>query len=231
MRKLCGFALVLGVAALLASPALAQQPGGRGMFGGGGGISFLLQNKSVQEELKLDKDQIDKITDALKKFRDEHKDEYDKASFRNQDTKPEEKAEINKKLAEGSTKVVSDLIKPDQMKRVQQIAKQQLGVGVFNDADAQKTLKLTDDQQKDLKALAEDTQKDVREIMQGARDAFGDQAKMAELRKKTAAITADAMDKATKMLKDDQKAALKEMLGEKFEIKFDPPRRPQQQRN
>jgi len=39
------------------------------------------------------------------------------------------------------------------------------------------------------------------------------------------------MGKASKMLKDDQKTALKEVLGEKFEnFKPDPPmRRPQQQ--
>ena len=55
MRKLCAFGLVLGVAALLASPALAQPGGGRGMFGGGG-IGMLLTNKSVQEEAKIDKD-------------------------------------------------------------------------------------------------------------------------------------------------------------------------------
>jgi hypothetical protein len=229
MRKLCAFGLVLGVAALLASPALAQPPGGFGRGMGGGGISGLLTNKSVQEELKMDKDQIDKVTDALKKFRDEHKDEYDKLSPRNQDTKPEERAEIGKKLAEGSTKVVSDIIKPEQLKRVQQIAKQQLGVAMFNDAEVQKTLKLTDEQQKDLKALADDLGKDMREVFQSAgQGAFADPEKRAELTKKTTAMRTEAMDKATKMLKDDQKAALKDMLGEKFEVKFEAPRRPQQ---
>jgi uncharacterized membrane-anchored protein YjiN (DUF445 family) len=230
MRKLCAFGLVLGVAALLASPALAQPPGGRGMGGmGGGGLGQLLQNKSVQEELKLDKDQIDKITEALKKFREEHKDEYDKASFRNQDTKPEEKAEINKKLAEGTTKLVGEILKPEQLKRGHQIQKQLMGVAVFADAEAQKTLKLTDEQKDDLKKLADDAGKDIREVFQsGGQGAFADPEKRAELMKKTAAITTEAMEKATKMLKDDQKAALKEALGEKFDYKPDPPRRPQQ---
>jgi hypothetical protein len=225
MRKLCAFVLVLGVVALLASPALAQPPGGgRGM--GGGGIGMLLTNKSVQEEAKIDKDTADKLDEAMKKMREANKDDFDK--LRNRDTKPEERAEIMKKMGDETLKVATGILKPEQLKRVQQISKQQQGVGMFTDAEVQKTLKLTDDQQKDLKALNEDMGKDMREVGQGFRDAFGDQAKMAELQKKMTAIRTEAMDKATKMLKEDQKAALKDLLGEKFEVKFEAPRRPQQ---
>jgi hypothetical protein len=227
MRKLCAFGLVLGVAALLASPALAQPPGGGFGRGGGGGIGMYLQNKSVQEEVKIDKDQADKLKDALAKMRETNKDEFDK--LRSRDTKPEERAEIMKKVSEETLKVASSILKPEQLKRIQQIAHQQQYVGVFADADVQKTLKLSDEQKDDLKKLGEDVGKDIREVFQGAgQGAFGDPEKMAELRKKTTAINTEAMEKASKMLKDDQKAALKEMLGEKFDYKPDPPmRRPQ----
>jgi hypothetical protein len=226
MRKLCAFGLVLGVAALLVSPALAQPPGGgRGM--GGGGLAQYLTNKSVVEEVKIDKDQADKLKEAMDKMREANKDEF--AKLRDRDTKPEERAEIMKKMGDETLKIATGILKPEQLKRVQQIAKQQQGVGVFTDAEVQKTLKLTDEQKDDLKKLAEDAGKDMREVFQSAgQGAFGDPEKRAELMKKTAAITAEAMEKATKILKDDQKAALKEVLGEKFDYKPDPPRRPQQ---
>jgi len=225
MRKLCAFGLVLGVVALLASPALAQPPGGgRGM--GGGGIGMLLTNKSVQEEAKIDKETADKLDEAMKKMREDFKDDF--AKLRDRQTKPEERTEIMKKTGEETLKIATTILKPEQLKRVQQIAKQQMGVAVFADADAQKTLKLTDEQKDDLKKLGEDVAKDMREIFQSAgQGAFGDPEKMAEIRKKTAAMTSEAMEKASKMLKDDQKAALKELLGEKFEVKMEP-RRPQQ---
>ena len=50
--RLCKLALVLGVVALLASPALAQR--GRGFGGGGMGAGFLLQNSGVKKELKIE---------------------------------------------------------------------------------------------------------------------------------------------------------------------------------
>ena len=63
MRTLSKTIVALGLVALMAGPALAQQGrgggGGRG-FGGGGGIGMLLSNASVQQELKLDATQIEK---------------------------------------------------------------------------------------------------------------------------------------------------------------------------
>jgi hypothetical protein len=64
-------ALALGVVALVAGPAMAQGRMGRGGGSGPGGILFLLQNKSVQKELGLEKEDVEKIPqavmDALKK--------------------------------------------------------------------------------------------------------------------------------------------------------------------
>src|SRR5262245_28797545 len=65
MRLLCKVLVVLGAGALLAGPAAAQPPGGLGRMGG----PMLLTNKSVQEELKLDKDQVAKVDEAGMKMR------------------------------------------------------------------------------------------------------------------------------------------------------------------
>src|SRR5262245_17604855 len=60
MRTFGKVVLCLGALAILASPALAQQRGFGGMVGGGG-AAMLLNNKSVQKELKLDDGQVSKI--------------------------------------------------------------------------------------------------------------------------------------------------------------------------
>src|SRR5439155_11942589 len=70
--------LALGVVALLTTPALAQRGRGMGGRGGGADLGTLAQNKSVQEELKVNEDQTKKITEALTKLREDLKDDYAK---------------------------------------------------------------------------------------------------------------------------------------------------------
>jgi hypothetical protein len=80
MRTLSKVVLTLCALALVAGPAAAQRPQGGGGRGGGfggfggfgpggqqgiGGLLQLLQNKSVQQELKLDEDEVAKIPDAV----------------------------------------------------------------------------------------------------------------------------------------------------------------------
>ena len=73
MRTLSKTIVALGLVALMAGPALAQQGrgggGGRG-FGGGGNIGMLLSNASVQQELKLDATQIEKAKEVAEKARE-----------------------------------------------------------------------------------------------------------------------------------------------------------------
>src|SRR5262245_7424931 len=96
MRAATKLLLVLTIAALSAGSALGQP-----RFGGFG-PGMLLQNKSVQEELKLDKEQVEKITSALTKMREDHKDDF--AKLLDQNIKQEERAEIMKKVTEATTK-------------------------------------------------------------------------------------------------------------------------------
>src|SRR6476659_1001109 len=98
MRTLTRFALTIGLTAALAVPALAQrQPGqGRGFGGGGfGGIAGLIRNESVQKELKMDKDQVDKTAEAVKKVQDKHADEFTKLRDLPQDEQRAKRAELN----------------------------------------------------------------------------------------------------------------------------------------
>jgi hypothetical protein len=207
-------ALVFGALVLLSSPALAQ----RGMGRGGFGPAQLVQNKSVQEELKIDADQAKKVKETLDKVREDLKDEYAKFG-RGSDASQEERAAARKKTGEAETKALKDVLKDDQVKRLQQIQRQLMGLAIFDDPDVQKELKLTDEQKDKIKDIQKDLQKERDAIFPpGEKPDF---SKFQENQKKLQGITKEAMDNASKALKDDQKKTLKELTGAAFEIKFD----------
>jgi hypothetical protein len=217
MMRLSNVVLALGVAALLSGPALAQrQPGGGGR--GGGGITQLLQNKSVQEELKLEKDQITKIEDATKKVREDNKDDYDKLRDRN--TSREDRAAIQKKLTEANEKALKGILTDTQEKRLHQVQFQQRGLAVFQDEDVQKKLSLSSEQKEKLKTLADDLQKDIREVGGGG-GGGGRGRPNPEAMTKIQGLRKEAATNAQKVLNDDQKKTFKDLSGEPFEIKFE----------
>jgi Spy/CpxP family protein refolding chaperone len=218
-------ALVLTAGLLIAGPVAAQRGGpggGRGGFGSGGfgpggfggGLAGMLgQNKQLQEELKMDKDQVDKLNKALAKVRDDLKDEMDK--LRDFNTSPEDRTEIFKKLNDANAKAVNSVLKPEQQKRLRQIENQQAGMGMFAKDDVRKALKLTEKQQEKIKDINDDLQKDMRELFQGGgfRGGFDP-----ETRKKIQALQKKALDHAGKLLDDKQKATLKDLTGAPFEL-------------
>jgi Spy/CpxP family protein refolding chaperone len=213
--------LTVGLAALLAAPALAQPPGG-GRGGRGPGMN-LLQNKSVQEELKLTKEQIDKSKKVSDDIREKYKDDFQKAREMSQ----EERQEFFKKVGDETNKELSTILNEDQQKRYKQIQLQAqsrfMGAGVLLSPDVEKGLKLTDDQRGKIKTIVDDVAKELKDLREG-----GGQPGP-ESFQKMQAVNKEGMEKASATLTDDQKKAWKDLQGAPFEMKFDgPPRRPQQ---
>jgi hypothetical protein len=236
MRTLTYFALTTGLIAVLSAPALAQrQPGqGRG-FGGGqfGGIGGLLRNESVQKELKMEKDQVDKTTEAVRKVRDKHADEFAKLADLSQEERRTKSAELNRTVSAETLTAVSEVLKPEQVTRLKQIELQQAGVTAFTRPDVEKALTLNDEQKGKLKTIADESSTKMRELLGGGRGQGGarpprgqggargtppDQAKVTALRKEMG-------DKALAVLTDDQKASWKSMTGDVFTIVQAPPRK------
>jgi Spy/CpxP family protein refolding chaperone len=216
--------LAVGLAALLAQSATAQGPGGRGFFGG---MGMLVQQKAVQDDLKLDDEQVKKAKDAVDKVREDHKD--DVAKLRDQGTSMEERAEIMKKITTDTEKALKDVLKPEQIKRLNQIQLQVRGVDALNEEEVQKELKLAPEQKDEIKTISDDLRKQRGEVFRSL-GGF-DPDKMAEARKKMEAMNTEAMEKINKVLKDDQKKAFDGMKGAKFDtskLQFGPPRRQQQ---
>jgi Spy/CpxP family protein refolding chaperone len=214
--------LAVGVAALLAGPSFGQGPPRRG----GNQLSFYLDNKEFQKELKLTDEQVTKAKAAAEDVFKKHADDFKDLDFRSPEGR-EKMMAINRDITKESfTAMEKDkALDKDQIKRFKQILFQQsarmFGPVVFNDADVQKDLKLTGEQKDKIKTINADLNKDREELF---KDAQGDPAKGREAFQKMGGLSKEAMEKATKILTADQKKALDELKGEPFEVPFGPPR-------
>lgn len=210
MRTVRGTCIALGLVALMAGPALAQQ--GRGGGRGFGGLGMLLNNASVQQELKLDASQVEKAKGVADKAREKLMAATEGLEGQERFAKMREmgkeiNADINKSIAEFMTK--------DQVKRLHQIQRQVQGAQAFTDEHVQKHLKLTDAQKSEIDGIVQDSQQQMRSIFQETQgDRQAAMTRMAELRKET-------VSKIEGKLTDEQKTSYKELLGSPFEIKFE----------
>src|SRR5262245_55925907 len=132
--------LALALSAVIAVPALAQPPGGRGMMGMMGGVA--LTNASVQTELKLTDEQKTKI----KEFSEKNLREMGEA-MRGAAGDREKMQEIFTKMRESSEKFNKETLTADQAKRLKEITLQVGGVlGAVRNEEVSKALKFTDEQ-------------------------------------------------------------------------------------
>jgi Spy/CpxP family protein refolding chaperone len=202
--------------ALLASPVLAQQ---RRPFGGGMMMPsvMLLNQKSVQEDLKLTDDQVKKVAEAGKQMREKF------GELAN--LEGEERAKKAQELRKESDKTVAGILTKEQTKRLQEIRRQVMfrfmGAVVLSTPEVAKELNLTDDQKKQLRTIQEEAGKELRKIREDAGD------NREEARKKIAEHMKGVNAKLMKVLTSDQQTRWKEMTGKPFkgEIRFGPPRR------
>jgi len=215
--RTCGkMVLAFGVVALMAVPGWAQQGRG-GRFGGGGGGAALLSNKSVQKELKATDEQAEKLNAFARETMEKQRGEFQKFADLSQEERREKMRETARTRAVELHQGMSKILKPEQVKRFEEIQLQQSGVAAFMMPRVEERLKLADDQKSKLREISE-------EAMRGAFQGGG-QGDPEEARKKRAETRKQSTEKALAVLTADQKKTWKEMTGEPFEVIFEP--RPQ----
>lgn len=207
MRTFRKMMLAFGALALMAAPAWAQ---GQGFGGGMGGGAMLLSNKSVLKELKVSDEQAEKLSALATATMEKNRGLRDLPPEERQAKMRESQAEMAKGL--------DGILKPEQVKRFKQIEIQVAGPNAFGMPRVQEALKLTDEQKEKVRGISQET----REAMTGLREEFqndreGAMKKMAEVRK-------GAAEKAMALLTEDQKKDWKELTGEPFDYKPEPPR-------
>ncbi len=228
MRALAAWILAAGI--LAAGATMAQPPergkGGRGGMRGMGGMGgqqggvMLLNNKSVQDELKISDEQKDKIKafieDQGKKMQEKMADlRSGGGNFQDPDFR-KKMADDMRKFGEEAMKDLKEkkILKDEQVHRLHQIGWQQLGPqGTTHDEHVQKALKLTGDQKDKYKSMVEEYTKDMGELR---RAAFGGDS---DAQKKIEALRKEIKEKSVEVLTADQKKAWHELVGKEFEVK------------
>lgn len=219
MRLVAKVALGLAGVAVWAWAVSAQPPGGGGGMMMRGNMGMLVMNKSVQQELKLSDEQVEKVEKIVKEMREKGRAQFQKLGDLNEEERRQKMQTAMREGRERLTKALDGVLKDDQMKRLKQISWQQRGAEAFNDPEVQKALKLTSEQKDKLKTIREDAMKEGGEIFRNAGDdREGVRGKLETLHK-------DTTEKAMAVLTEDQKARWKELVGEPFEVKMEPRRR------
>lgn len=216
MRRVGSPLMALAVTLMMANAAEAQQRqgGGRGAGMGGFGIQrevSLAGNPAVQKELGLNEEQAKEAEALATEFREELQKEFP-ANFRElpQAERAEAMRELQAKthkLADGYAPKLAKVLKPEQVKRLEEITVQAAGLGAFHFPAVQKALHLKDEQKKELTAIAEGVTAKIRE---SAGEGAERVAAMQKIRK-------EAEEEATKILTEEQKKTFEELKGKPFD--------------
>jgi len=253
MRKICVSFALLAVIVVL-SRSSAQQPDPQAMFKTfravqrvvGDNPGALAANPAVQKELKMDEEQVKAVREKVipaglgfgrggfgkgKDITPEAKEKMTKMfeKFQTLMEVPEDKLEDKiretfKEEIETPTKEVEKILKPEQMTRLKQIARQQGGPAAYIKPDNVKDLGLKDEQKTKIKDISKELDKDITELTSGGGGGMGGFRISPETREKMTALTKEATDKATAVLTDEQKSKWKELVGEPFTVQFGGPR-------
>jgi hypothetical protein len=188
----------------------------RAFMGGGRLSNFgrnaqrLLDQKSVQEELKITPEQVaklDKIKDdrfaGLSFTATMHMSEYQK----------EKKAD---QLDLAAEKSLPWILSAEQLKRLKQIYYQERGKRPWSDKEIAEELKLTREQMDQIKALQKDQAKEMGELRKETTGANLDAAQQQEARRKTGELPRTQEAQLMGALTRQQQDKWKEMRGEPF---------------
>jgi len=201
---------VVGMVLTLGQQFAMAQAGGFGFFRGN--PLMLLRQESVQKELKLSDDQINKAKELADQTREKMRDIFgaDEAD------RPKKMQELN----EETRKALAEILNADQSKRLKEISYQQRGGIAFTDPEVAKALDLSEEQQAKVRTINQETGAAMRQLFTPGQAPDDDaRQKMADLRKSSG-------EKLLALLSADQKTKWTALQGEPFkgEIRGGPPR-------
>jgi Spy/CpxP family protein refolding chaperone len=216
--------VLVSLGSLSLCAAAQAQPGGDApgvgdMMGAALSMQYgrLLNSPTVKRELNLTDDQEAKIKEAGSKAQSAMREMF--SDFRGLD--PEEiRAKIKEKMqemgekmrtqAEDTRAVIEKTLRPEQLKRLRQIAMQNTGVQALGDKSVQRDLKLSSDQVAKIKAIGDDVMKKLREAFSGGN--------MQDAASKLKDLGKDAERDAMDVLTEDQLMELEKLKGDKLDI-------------
>jgi hypothetical protein len=201
MRRIAPQLFVLLAVAVFTGRVAAQRPD-RGSYGtwsnGNNDKVRLLAEKAVQEELKLSEEQVKKVNDLSSKRGDVYRN-------RDQNLSREDYQKLFQEQGKATEKSIAEVLKPEQVTRLGQIALQQQGMNILSDPEVATVLQLTAEQKETVKGIQDELRTALRNL--GNTD---------ESRKKGDELRKAQGDKMAAVLTESQKSKVKEMLGAPF---------------
>lgn len=196
--------------ALLAASADAQPGrGGRGGVGftplNGGGVSMLLMNEDIRDEVGIDREQLDRLEQLRRDMMEDMRDRFQGM----RDLSPEERREAFEDMRQEmedlraeAEESIGSVLSESQMKRLRQIELQQQvssrgAQALLSGAIAEK-LGITPEQQEEMRSKAQQ-----------------EQEKLAEQIRK---LTEESRERVLAVLSESQRAQLKELMGEQYDM-------------
>jgi hypothetical protein len=204
MRTIRKWLLVLAIPALWVAAAQTQErfvPEGTTLE------LILLRQKSVQQELKLSPETVKKVME----FTHKQHEAFWEALKGGKEGRKQKLMELDKE----DKQFLAENLTADQRKRLGQITLQLTGLIELNRPAAASLLNLTEEQQQKFKDLQKEHRRELVEIIL-PKGKEGRNEKLAKLREET-------REKIRAILTDEQKAKVRELVGEPFkgEIVFE----------
>lgn len=199
-------------------------PGGGGRPGGGGIDKLTLASaKPIQEELKLGEDELFFVTQLSEDFRADSRELFSGIDWRSlpeeeRRTKFEELGKKRAQLVKESEKGLAELLSKEQVKRLDEIALQVVGIRALANEDVQKKLKVTSDQKTGIDDAFKAADDDRRKMFEEIRAAGGGRDGFEAMREKFDEARKKSDEKVLAVLTDKQKKKFDEMKGKPFEV-------------
>lgn len=213
MRKFLAVGILASVMFYMSSATYAQRP----FFGANPGGMSLLMNKGVQEELKVTDEQKEKMAEKARGMFGKYQEVFGKLKDVPAEERQEKVQKLMKEINDAATKEMGEILKPEQMKRLKQIERQQnVANTISTDEDVINELKANEDLRNKMKSINDESTKEIAQLFQQF-----NKDNPRETQEKVSAARKEANERAVKALSDDQQKKWKELIGDAFEVKLE----------
>jgi hypothetical protein len=219
MRCLSRGMYCLVLAVLMVAPLSGQTASSSGlerMMEAGVDAPVLLGNPGVKKEIKLTERQFNDIRTIVREVYEKYQPELRKAG-RDQEKVMKIGLESTRETRERLEKALPDILKPEQVKRLQQIQIQVNGIASFKRPEVQKELKLSDRQKEEIASISDGLKRDLGDLAKGSD--IKQASKMVEIMRKAKDLKEAATRRAVEKLTDEQQQIWRDLNGPKFDFK------------
>jgi hypothetical protein len=181
----------------------------------------LIQNKAVQKHLELDEKTIQKAFNIPILIRQSALADFKAlADVKDPIEHEKRKQELKKRTMKAGIDELGKILDPGDLRRLRQIAMQMADFQAFTTEDVRQTLKLTPEQQSEMKSVVRAGNDEMRDLIAAANVSAGDMEAMWKVSKPA---RRKAMQQAMAVLTPEQRQTWQSLVGEEFDFSLERP--------